>query len=314
MAGLNRFYYNLMKIKNRILQGKPVLVFMYHRVDNTVDKHLSKLTVSVNSFEEQLIYFKNNFDCLRLTDDWSDASKTAVLLTFDDGYMDNFHNVLPLLEKYNVPATIFITTQNIGLDDEFWWDRLAADYSACKESFSVPGLEMEVSKAQYTYRTLSAQLVAMKEKEKGEWFEDFEKSNKILFASRKEFRTLTKEELSTLSKHRLIDIGLHTHHHYPLGTLSYEEQKEELLLSITKLKALVPDYINFLSLPHGSSNERTIKVCNELNIKAVLLANDNYSSSANKSSKRINRIIMPDLKGKFLKDYVTHFSRAGLKY
>lgn len=48
----------------------------------------------------------------------------AVVVTFDDGYADNLYNPKPLLEYYNIPATIFVTTGQIGQNREFWWDQL----------------------------------------------------------------------------------------------------------------------------------------------------------------------------------------------
>lgn len=48
----------------------------------------------------------------------------AVVVTFDDGYANNLNNAIPLLERYHIPATVFIATGQSGRKREFWWDEL----------------------------------------------------------------------------------------------------------------------------------------------------------------------------------------------
>jgi peptidoglycan/xylan/chitin deacetylase (PgdA/CDA1 family) len=47
-----------------------------------------------------------------------------VVVTFDDGYADNLHHAKPLLERYGIPATVFVTSDYIGQEHEFWGDKL----------------------------------------------------------------------------------------------------------------------------------------------------------------------------------------------
>jgi peptidoglycan/xylan/chitin deacetylase (PgdA/CDA1 family) len=49
-----------------------------------------------------------------------------VVVTFDDGYQDNFTVAYPILKKYEIPATIFVTTSFIGTTRTFWWDQVYA--------------------------------------------------------------------------------------------------------------------------------------------------------------------------------------------
>src|SRR5262249_26471757 len=50
--------------------------------------------------------------------------KRGVVVTFDDGYADNLYGAKPLLERYDIPATVYVTNGHIGHPREFWWDEL----------------------------------------------------------------------------------------------------------------------------------------------------------------------------------------------
>jgi peptidoglycan/xylan/chitin deacetylase (PgdA/CDA1 family) len=186
--------------------------------------------------------------------------KTGIVITFDDGYAGNLINALPLLEKYNIPATIFVTTLNIDENKEFWWDRLVFDYTACNELFNIPDSEDQILKSKSEYKNINDRLDKLTNHDKEKWFLAFEKMNQIPFFPRKEYRSLTKSELKLLSEHPLISIGIHTHNHYPLENLTYEGQKQEFLLSITKLNELTNKSIKYLTLPHGSYNLNTLEI------------------------------------------------------
>ena len=106
------------------------IVLCYHRVmpDSFFCKHspLDPLVVSVSNFERQMIYLSKNYNIISFDDLYNTISstKTPLVITFDDGYLDNLINALPILEKYNIPATIYITTKFLKGDGRMWWYEL----------------------------------------------------------------------------------------------------------------------------------------------------------------------------------------------
>lgn len=110
-----------------------------------------------------------------------------------------------------------------------------------------------------------------------------------------------------MSDHPLIDIGIHTYNHYLFGNLSYEEQKRELRLSIEKLDKLVTKLVKYLALPYGSYNSSILRVVEESDCLGILIANNDYSNHKNKSGKKINRILIPNIKDEELVKFMNTF-------
>lgn len=88
---------------------KAVPIFLYHHVNNMSN-------VSPELFEEHLkIIKKLNMKTYKLSEYYDKKiEKNSILLTFDDGYYDNYKYVFPLLKKYNMKATIFLNSLYIS--------------------------------------------------------------------------------------------------------------------------------------------------------------------------------------------------------
>jgi peptidoglycan/xylan/chitin deacetylase (PgdA/CDA1 family) len=102
---------------------------MYHRIA-TPDVDPWGLSVSPERFAEQVQALRTHRTMLSMDAFVArlrsrDLPHDAVALTFDDGYSDNLRQAKPILEAANVPATVFLTTDRIGTDEQFWWDELA---------------------------------------------------------------------------------------------------------------------------------------------------------------------------------------------
>lgn len=93
-----------------------VPVLMYHAVSDNM-WGIDELFVSPSSMDEQLAYLvENGYDAIWFEDlaHVEDYDK-PVILTFDDGYDDNYNELLPLLQKHNVKATVFVIGNAAGM-------------------------------------------------------------------------------------------------------------------------------------------------------------------------------------------------------
>lgn len=101
--------------------GVPIL--MYHKIGDppSVSK-IKKLWVSKKKFRKQLTYLKNKgYQSLTFADivKGKKPDKQSVIITFDDGYQNNYTCALPLLNEFGFKAVFFVTVDAVGKDN-YW--------------------------------------------------------------------------------------------------------------------------------------------------------------------------------------------------
>jgi len=99
--------------------------------------------VRVESFEAHATYLREQFVVLSLVDlleQWRtnglDPDKRYCVITFDDGWHDNYSYAFPVLKKYDLPATIFLATDYIGTSRWFWPDELGYVLGRAREKMA----------------------------------------------------------------------------------------------------------------------------------------------------------------------------------
>jgi len=114
---------------------KEVRILAYHRIydlqpegDYQFDRDLVSATRA--QFEQQIEHLVRRYTpitfarLLESIDGTAHLPRDAVIVTFDDGFEDNYVNAFPILKKYKVPATIFLATDYVGQPKTFWFDRV----------------------------------------------------------------------------------------------------------------------------------------------------------------------------------------------
>ncbi len=107
-----------------------VPIMMYHSVSLADDN--SSNVVDPGSFAKQMNYLKNNGYHVIPLDDYVEGNKArkkfphkTVVITFDDGYSDNYKNAFPVLKGRHFPATIFLISDMVGVSENLLtWDQV----------------------------------------------------------------------------------------------------------------------------------------------------------------------------------------------
>ena len=108
--------------RKKILKRFRTFIILYHEISNNGIK--TGYSVSKENFEKHISYVKHHYNVISLNDlirnigKKSDMLTDNIVITFDDGYKDNFLNAYPVLKKYNLNATIFLVSKLIGNKEE----------------------------------------------------------------------------------------------------------------------------------------------------------------------------------------------------
>ncbi|MGI9305293.1 MAG: polysaccharide deacetylase family protein [Gammaproteobacteria bacterium] len=127
-AGTLWGYSNLLRPLPRRYLGwmnrQRIVVLLYHRVN---DELSDAVTVGVQQFDEQMEWVSKHCPLLDVTNlvrgpVARNTNRPLVAVTFDDGYLDNYENAVPILRRHSIPATFFVSTGMIGTNIGFAHD------------------------------------------------------------------------------------------------------------------------------------------------------------------------------------------------
>jgi len=290
----------------RSLLIPEVKILAYHRIVDISEnnKYLydrELISASASDFEWQMNYIKKNYEPISFTQFTeylignTKLPKKAVLVTFDDGFNDNYHTAYPILKKLNVPATIFLSTGYIGGKETFWFDWLAhLLFVLPNGGLYIQQLDMKLnlsnsfSEREKIFLQLITKLKKVKNDIRLDVLNDLKRRYKsILEIETEQNKTyslpMTWDQVLEMSKNG-IEFGSHTVSHPILSSLTREQLFSELSESKEIIKKNIGKDIDVLAYPNGlinDFNEDVQIIAKELGYKVGL----SYISGSNSLNK-----------------------------
>lgn len=314
LYGFGRIHRLARKARLKIQPKAHILA--YHRVaDLNSDPQL--LSVAPRHFAEHLQHVSENYHPVSLVELGRALierriPRHAIVITFDDGYADNFWNARPLLEKYNVPATVFVTTGYVGEDREFWCDELgkllllpeklpeslelSINGEFYKWSLHEAGktgdqdrkwnvtMKISPSPRLEAYKDIHRLLRPLEDEEQQKILAELAIWAGISRNARPGYQALNPSELIKLMDNGLIEIGSHTITHPVLSALSPDKQRTEIFQSKRYLEEILGCPVSSFSYPYGGkwdAGEDTIEVVREAGYR---LACANFAAPVTRNS------------------------------
>ncbi len=218
--------------------------------------------------------------------------KYCMVITFDDGYLNNLNYAAPVLAKHDVPATFFPTIVYQNQQQPFWFDRL--DYAVQHnidesttlvfdgDQFEIDTTDKQVFKeslvklvgailGKYTNdldltRDVEVFIKGIEER-KGRSLLDIYQNDKCCLA-------MSASDINSLAADPLFTIGSHTYDHIRIGPLDDNEVLEQLQSSKQMLEELIGRSVNHFCYPCGSYNERTMQLVQECGFSTGMTSDD----------------------------------------
>jgi peptidoglycan/xylan/chitin deacetylase (PgdA/CDA1 family) len=117
----------LLRLFEMLRPKKSLDVLNYHRVlplEQYLTYHRPQMSVTEPVFRAQMRDLSSHRGFAPLDVLYDGDPRGRVLITFDDGYIDNATFALPILRSFQAPACIFLATGFIGTGEALWWDRV----------------------------------------------------------------------------------------------------------------------------------------------------------------------------------------------
>jgi peptidoglycan/xylan/chitin deacetylase (PgdA/CDA1 family) len=254
----------------RSLWARSLTVINYHRIDDPhrpgFDSFKPNVSATPQDFERQMEYLAKWFHVVSLKDltAWLDGHKDlppyAALITFDDGYLDNYTYAFPILRKYNFPALIFLTTGHIGTDAPFYWDMAAYCFSHTEDDhLTFPDGHVESWSNQTELDLVSRRWIElMKTLPHAEKLIYVENLPVLLGVSIPAgfFQNLMMnwDQVREMQKGG-IEFGAHTIHHPILTRIALEEVREEVAGAKSRIEEELGEPVLGFAYPNGQSSD-----------------------------------------------------------
>lgn len=255
----------------RYLNRRKIAILMYHGV---ADKQIINWTqVPAHEFERQMKYIRRRCNPVALKrgveilEKNSDKDNHSIVVTFDDGFKNNYTCAYPIMKTFNIPSTVFLTTSFVDKDPRYgrilWTDYISSILqSTAKNHLDLTdfGLgRIDLSDSLKRYHAKGQICFELKKL-------DYEEKNRIIDQIGRRldsgvseydyniFRSLDWDDVDILSKEGLMEFGAHTVNHEILPRLPHDVMEREILDSKRIIEDRTGKPVTAFAYPNGSFN------------------------------------------------------------
>jgi len=246
------------------MTGGRARIINFHRVaDDKPYPWIALDALTIREFEDRIRHISSKCNLLTL-EELADRilrkeplPKNSMVVTFDDGYKDMYLNAYPILRKYGVPATVFLTTGHIDSGELFWWDKIGyVVYNTRLDTIEIDGISYSLRTIEDRAKTLdalNAEANRVSEEQKKALISSLITVGNVKIPDGLGDKlTLSWSEIKEMSNNA-IDFGAHTVTHPILTRVSLEQAKYEIIQSKAEIENRLDKPVSTFAYPGGMS-------------------------------------------------------------
>jgi peptidoglycan/xylan/chitin deacetylase (PgdA/CDA1 family) len=276
------------------LSSRGMIGLNYHRVGDSASSPLDRglWSATAEAFDEQMAWLKLNADVISPSDIDAarrDQNGRHVLITFDDGYRDNYEQAFPILRRHGLPATFFIATGFIDQPRLPWWDEIAFRVrTAAQAPLTLPEwydapLSTDEEHAEATIHTLLSTYKSLPLESAVKFLEQLRSRESQASDLGREL-WMTWDMIREMSSQGMT-IGGHTVSHLILSSASAEEQRNEISTCARRIHEEIGKPIEYFAYPVGSRHSFNLDTRSALREIGVRYAFSYYGGFASTDSE-----------------------------
>ncbi|HKJ39872.1 MAG TPA: polysaccharide deacetylase family protein [Anaerolineales bacterium] len=249
---------------------RSLTVLNYHRIDDPEDDNFATFKPNVSAlpaqFDLQMKYLAENYNVVSASDvsawimDGRPLPSRAALITFDDGYYDNYANAFPILMKRKLPAIIFLASDYMESSTPFYWDLIAyCFFKSPNNHLEIPlvgsfSWTNEISRDRVAKDVIEL-IKTIPEQDKMKIIDSFPDLMNVS-VSNDLFKGmfLSWDQVQEMSANG-IEMGAHTASHPILTRISLDDAKLEIVKSKKRIEEVINKPVVSFAYPNGQLSD-----------------------------------------------------------
>lgn len=234
-------------------------ILTFHRVlpESEAHRDLTGNSIGIESFETIVRKLSREYHVISMSEfanalDSGFVPPRSICITFDDGYHDVLDYALPILQRYEAPATLYVATSFPEMAAQLWWySLLEAVFNQTRSVICAADGTFRMNMKndldrRLTYRKLWRLFSDKMESEQESLLQELG----IACVKAKDY-VLSWSDLHILNKSGLFEIGCHSHHHWNFATHDVDLIKEDIIKSKKLIKEKLDIYSDHFAYPFG---------------------------------------------------------------